>query len=69
MYFLGTLLAYGQTASGKTHTIMGDQSDEGIIPRALKDLFVNIDQVTFIFFVKSIKGFIPNGCFDNFFFG
>uniref|UniRef100_A0A7M5XG34 Kinesin motor domain-containing protein n=1 Tax=Clytia hemisphaerica TaxID=252671 RepID=A0A7M5XG34_9CNID len=40
--FHGTLLAYGQTASGKTHTIMGDPGDEGIIPRALKDLFHNI---------------------------
>lgn len=49
-FFPGTLLAYGQTASGKTHTIMGDPSDEGIIPRALRDLFVNIGEVTRIIF-------------------
>jgi len=33
-----TIFAYGQTASGKTHTMFGDLSNEkeyGIIPRSL----------------------------------
>lgn len=48
--FSGTVLAYGQTGSGKTHT-MGSgwtepgarDSDEGIIPRALRDLFSGLE--------------------------
>jgi len=34
-----TLLAYGQTSSGKTHTMMGKPSQEGVIPRAVAELF------------------------------
>ena len=33
-----SILAYGQTSSGKTHTMMGSPNDEGIIPRLAKDL-------------------------------
>ncbi|XP_057293269.1 kinesin heavy chain-like [Hydractinia symbiolongicarpus] len=38
----GTIFAYGQTASGKTHTmegIIGDQTWQGIIPRIIQDIF------------------------------
>ncbi|XP_076659707.1 uncharacterized protein LOC143363016 [Halictus rubicundus] len=38
----GTIFAYGQTASGKTHSIIGNQrniDDRGIIPRSLQYLF------------------------------
>ena len=28
----GTLFAYGQTSSGKTYTMMGDQENKGVIP-------------------------------------
>jgi kinesin family protein 5 len=38
----GTLLAYGQTSSGKTHTmsgVAGDPEAVGVIPRAVEDLF------------------------------
>lgn len=40
----GTVLAYGQTSTGKTHTMVGkddaaDGSERGIIPRALEDIF------------------------------
>ena len=35
----GTIFAYGQTASGKTHTMMGTPEAPGIIPQALADLF------------------------------
>lgn len=34
-----TLFAYGQTASGKTHTIMGANDEPGMIPLALSDIF------------------------------
>ncbi|KII86718.1 hypothetical protein PLICRDRAFT_163991 [Plicaturopsis crispa FD-325 SS-3] len=33
------IFAYGQTASGKTFTLSGDESQPGIIPRAMKDVF------------------------------
>ena len=35
----GTIFAYGQTASGKTHTLMGSDADPGIIPRAISAVF------------------------------
>lgn len=38
----GTIFAYGQTASGKTHTmegVIGDESWQGIIPRIIQDIF------------------------------
>ncbi|THH11130.1 hypothetical protein EW146_g8152 [Bondarzewia mesenterica] len=33
------IFAYGQTASGKTFTLSGDEDQPGIIPRAMKDIF------------------------------
>lgn len=35
----GTILAYGQTGSGKTWTMQGEANAEGIVPRALEELF------------------------------
>lgn len=38
----GTIFAYGQTSSGKTHTMegaIGDDAGEGIIPRIVNDIF------------------------------
>ncbi|GAA5873691.1 hypothetical protein JCM8547_002675 [Rhodosporidiobolus lusitaniae] len=35
----GTVFAYGQTASGKTHTMMGSKEEPGIIPLAVDELF------------------------------
>ena len=38
----GTIFAYGQTSSGKTHTMQGvihDEELQGIIPRIVKDIF------------------------------
>jgi hypothetical protein len=51
-----TILAYGQTGAGKTHTILGNSSgtiddvegtlsNEGVIPRALKQIFNELDTV------------------------
>lgn len=38
--FNGTVLAYGQTSSGKTYTMSGYSADDpGIIPRMISDLF------------------------------
>jgi hypothetical protein len=33
----GTIFAYGQTGTGKTHCIMGSDSDPGLIPRVILD--------------------------------
>lgn len=44
----GTIFAYGQTSSGKTHTMEGQMSGEegdpnhGIIPRIINDIFTHI---------------------------
>jgi Kinesin motor domain len=35
----GTIFAYGQTCSGKTHTMVGSSEVPGIIPLATKDIF------------------------------
>ncbi|XP_075785794.1 centromere-associated protein E isoform X2 [Pelodiscus sinensis] len=35
----GTIFAYGQTASGKTYTMMGNGESVGIIPKAIEDVF------------------------------
>lgn len=33
------MFAYGPTGAGKTHTMVGDRSQPGIMIRALNDLF------------------------------
>ena len=41
----GTIFAYGQTSSGKTHTmegVIGDPDLQGIIPRIVNDIFNHI---------------------------
>ncbi|XP_008579154.1 PREDICTED: centromere-associated protein E isoform X2 [Galeopterus variegatus] len=38
----GTIFAYGQTASGKTYTMMGSEDSLGVIPRAIHDIFQKI---------------------------
>lgn len=41
----GTIFAYGQTSSGKTHTMEGvinDPNMQGIIPRIVNDIFNHI---------------------------
>ncbi|KDQ53292.1 hypothetical protein JAAARDRAFT_137340 [Jaapia argillacea MUCL 33604] len=34
-----TIFAYGVTSSGKTHTMQGTKSDQGVIPRVVRSLF------------------------------
>ncbi|RUS29389.1 hypothetical protein BC938DRAFT_480720 [Jimgerdemannia flammicorona] len=40
----GTIFAYGQTSSGKTHTMQGNTKEPGIITLALEDIFQFIMQ-------------------------
>ncbi|XP_067024413.1 uncharacterized protein [Acropora muricata] len=42
--FNGTLFAYGQTSSGKTYTMMGDQRNEGVIPMAIGEMYDYIEK-------------------------
>lgn len=36
--YAGSVLAYGPTGSGKTHTMRGDNSNKGVIPRCIQHL-------------------------------
>jgi centromeric protein E len=40
--FNGTLFAYGQTASGKTHTMMGDDKEPGLMILAADEIFEGV---------------------------
>ncbi len=40
-----TVFAYGCTSSGKSYTMQGVPGDEGIIPRALEDVFRHVDSI------------------------
>lgn len=40
--FNGTILAYGQTGTGKSHTMFGTHADPGIIPRISESIFTHI---------------------------
>eukprot|EP00731_Ephydatia_muelleri_P015976 Em0009g400a len=42
--FNGTIFVYGQTSSGKTHTMMGTSDDPGIIPLTIHEVFSYIEQ-------------------------
>ncbi|XP_018492806.2 kinesin-like protein KIN-7O isoform X2 [Raphanus sativus] len=42
--FNGTVFAYGQTNSGKTHTMRGSPTEQGVIPLAVHDIFETIYQ-------------------------
>jgi len=42
--FNGTVFAYGQTSSGKTHTMYGNESEPGIVFLAVKELFERIER-------------------------
>ncbi|XP_051645575.1 centromere-associated protein E isoform X12 [Manacus candei] len=41
----GTIFAYGQTASGKTYTMMGNEDSGGIIPKAIQHVFKIICEI------------------------
>ena len=42
--FSCTIFAYGQTASGKTHTMRGTKAEPGIVVHAVQDLFASMLQ-------------------------
>jgi len=45
-YIIGTIMCYGQTGAGKTHTMTGfaeSYPNRGIIPRALQHLYQEIN--------------------------
>ena len=44
----GTIFVYGQTSSGKTHTMMGRQQHAGIIPLSIGGIFDYIESVSFL---------------------
>ncbi|XP_049878663.1 kinesin-like protein Klp68D isoform X2 [Pectinophora gossypiella] len=41
--FNGCVFAYGQTGTGKTHTMEGGAGDEGVIPRAFRQIWTHIE--------------------------
>lgn len=41
-----TIFAYGQTSSGKTHTMLGDTRTPGIISFTVQDIFTHIRENT-----------------------
>ena len=42
--FNGTVFAYGQTSSGKTHTMRGSDEEPGVIPSAIDEIFETIEK-------------------------
>ncbi|KAI8125882.1 hypothetical protein FF38_07584 [Lucilia cuprina] len=42
--FNGTIFAYGQTSSGKTYTMMGDDDNPGVMVLAAKEIFKEIER-------------------------
>ncbi|TKY57917.1 Centromere-associated protein E [Spatholobus suberectus] len=44
--FNGTAFAYGQTSSGKTFTMNGSETDAGVIPLAVRDIFATIETMS-----------------------
>ena len=43
--FNGCIFAYGQTASGKTYTMHGDQKSHGVIPFSVWEMFNVMEKV------------------------
>ena len=44
--YSAAIIAYGQTASGKTHTMLGTPESPGIIPRISEELFRRIEEAS-----------------------
>jgi len=57
LFWTGTVFAYGQTSSGKTHTMRGSVDEPGIIPLAVHDLFWSIQEV--VAQSRSVFMFLP----------
>lgn len=52
--FNGSIFMYGQTTSGKTYTMLGNESSPGVLPCAIRDIFKGIELVSQI---QIINGF------------
>ena len=50
----GTIFVYGQTSSGKTHTMIGEHDHPGIIAQSIADVFDYIDSVCLQHFVYPV---------------
>lgn len=48
-----SLFSYGQTASGKSHTVMGPDNDPGLVPRVVHLLFALQERIQLDFSAKS----------------
>jgi centromeric protein E len=59
LFCAGTIFAYGQTSSGKTYTMTGDDMVQGIIPLAVHDVFAQIAKVRSKF---AQNRFCTSGC-------
>jgi centromeric protein E len=44
----GTIFAYGQTSTGKTHTMFGNSGEPGIMSLAVRHIFDHIANVIYI---------------------
>ena len=42
----GSIFMYGQTTSGKTYTMLGSPNNPGILPCALRDIFIKINKIS-----------------------
>ena len=51
----GTIFAYGQTSSGKTHTMMGHKGEAGVIPLAVNEIFDCIEKASNKEFMLSVS--------------
>ncbi|KAL1440909.1 hypothetical protein MTO96_009076 [Rhipicephalus appendiculatus] len=61
--FNGTIFAFGQTASGKTHTMMGSSSQPGLIPLtidAIFDIIQNMPEREFLVQISYIEIYNEN---------
>jgi len=53
--FNGTIFAYGQTSSGKTHTMFGNSEQPGLITYGLWDIFTLIKEAKFSEFLVRVS--------------
>ena len=62
MGYNGTIFAYGQTSSGKTHTMEGIMENpdlQGIIPRIVNDIFNHIYRLFLLRSTHNISAIKP----------
>ena len=58
-----TIFAYGQTSSGKTFTIRGEEGQEGLISLAINDICSAINEVNTVVWEKfAVKKFSSAAC-------